>query len=133
MKDKPNKPSKFRSKNWVVINDDSHGVYSTDVKDKLCDYDYTYTLVKKTRTDERDKQVIFKNCVPLTKFISEKNNNQVYYGQEIDAVIPMYNLLKYIDNYYKISGGLWEHDGDEPNATLTNFESSKFKVETAGK
>ena len=45
----------------------------------------------------------------------------------------MYNLLKYIDNYYKISGGLWEHDGDEPNATLTNFESSKFKVETAGK
>ena len=69
----------------------------------------------------------------MTKFISEINNNQVYYGQEIDAVIPMYNLLKYIDNYYKISGGLWEHDGDEPNVTLTNFESSKFKVETAGK
>ena len=27
---KPNQPSKFRTKNWVEINDESHGRYSTN-------------------------------------------------------------------------------------------------------
>ena len=26
---KPNQPSKFKTKNWVIINDDSHGMYGT--------------------------------------------------------------------------------------------------------
>ena len=42
-----NQPSKFRTKNWVKINDDSHGTYSTNsqikfktsvLKSSLCDY-----------------------------------------------------------------------------------------------
>ena len=104
MKDKPNKPSKFRSKNWVVINDDSHGVYST-VKTIMSKTSYVIIIMHirlwrwKRRTDKRDKQVIFKNCVPLTKFISKINNKQVDYSQQIDVVIAMYNLLKYSDNY----------------------------------
>ena len=43
----PNQPSKFRTKNWVKINDDSHGTYNTNsqtkiktsmLKSSLCDY-----------------------------------------------------------------------------------------------
>ena len=31
LQNKPNQASKFRTKNWVQINDDSHGVYGTRV------------------------------------------------------------------------------------------------------
>ena len=76
-----NQPSKFRTKNWVEINNESRRVYSTgsDIKFKttmlrssLCDYADAYILVKGTiiitgagdaaaarQTDERHKGVIF--------------------------------------------------------------------------
>ena len=51
-------PSKFRTKNWVEINDESRGTYtSNDIKFKttmlrsnLCDYADAYILVKGTIT-----------------------------------------------------------------------------------
>ena len=76
-----NQPSKFRTKNWVEINNESRRVYSTgsDIKFKttmlrssLCDYADAYILVKGTiiitgagdaaaarQADERHKGVIF--------------------------------------------------------------------------
>ena len=53
-----NQPSKFRTKNWVEINDESRGTYtSNDIKFKttmlrsnLCDYADAYILVKGTIT-----------------------------------------------------------------------------------
>ena len=75
-----NKPSKFRTRNWVEINDESKGAYNNDdIKFKtampnLCDYGDAYILVKGTITitgarddnatkqlDERNKGVVFKN------------------------------------------------------------------------
>ena len=49
-----NQPSKFRTRNWVEINDDSWGTYtnadikfkSTVLKSNLCDYSDAYILVK---------------------------------------------------------------------------------------
>ena len=52
-----NQPSKFRTKNWVAINDESRGTYSAEsqikfktamLKSRLCDYSDAYTLVKET-------------------------------------------------------------------------------------
>ena len=51
-----NQPSKFRTRNWVEINDESRGTYtSNDIKFKttmlrsnLCDYADAYMLVKGT-------------------------------------------------------------------------------------
>ena len=83
----PNQLSKFRTKNWIQINDQSRGVYNakSDIKFKtampkssLCDYSDAYILVKGRITitgagadaaarqaDERNKGVIFKNCARL--------------------------------------------------------------------
>ena len=53
--DASNHPSKFRTKNWVEINDESRGTYSvnsqikfktTMLKPSLCDYSDAYILVK---------------------------------------------------------------------------------------
>ena len=50
-----NQPSKFRTKNWTEINDQSRGVYNTNsnirfkirmLKSSLCDYSDAYILVK---------------------------------------------------------------------------------------
>ena len=56
---KSNQPSKFRTKNWVEINDESRGTYNvssqikfktTILKSSLCDYSDAYILVKGTFT-----------------------------------------------------------------------------------
>ena len=49
--------------------------------------------------DERNKGVIFKNCAPFTKCISRINNTDIDNAQDIDIVMPMYNLIEYSDNY----------------------------------
>ena len=50
-----NQPSKFRTKNWVEINDESRGTYSVNrqinfktsmLRSSLCDYSDAYILVK---------------------------------------------------------------------------------------
>ena len=109
-----NQPSKFRTRNWVEINDESRGNYTNgDIKFKttmlrsnLCDYADSYILVKGTVTitgvgndddarqrDERNKGVTFKNCTPFTKCISRINNTGIDNAQDIDIVMPMYNLI----------------------------------------
>ena len=45
--------------------------------------------------DERNKGVIFKNCAPFTKCISKINDTEIDNAQDIDIVMPMYNLIKY--------------------------------------
>ena len=129
--DASNQPSKFRTKNWVEINDESRGIYhvnsqikfkTTMLKYSLCDYNDAYIFIKGKITitgaganaaarqaDERDKSVAFKNCAPFTNFISEINNTQVDKAKDNDIVMPMNNLIEYSDNYAKTSGSLWQY------------------------
>ena len=46
--------------------------------------------------------------------------------------MPMYNLIKYSDNYLKTSGSLWQYYKDEPNDNLTNSKSLKSKTKITG-
>ena len=102
---------------WVEINDESRGKYNdekqirfktTMLKSSLCDYSDAYILVKGKITitgagadaaarqaDERDKGVAFKNCAPFTSCKSDINNVEIDYCQDIDIVMPMYNLIEY--------------------------------------
>ena len=147
-------PSKFRTRNWVEINDESRGNYAnsdirfktTMLRSNLCDYEDSYILVKGTititgegdnaaaeRADERDKGVTFKNCAPFTKYISRINNTEIDNAHDIDTVMPMYNLIEYSDNYSKTSGRLWQYYKDDPNDNLANSKSFKSKVKITGK
>ena len=42
-------------------------------------------------------------------WISKINNTFIDKAEDPDAVMPMYNLLKYIDNYIMTSGSLWNY------------------------
>ena len=124
--DSSNKTSKFRTKNWVEINDESRGTYNdgkqikfktTMLKSSLYDYSDAYILVKGKitttgagndvatgQTDERGKGVAFKNCAPFTDYITKTNNTEVDNCQDIDIVMPMYNFIEYSDNFAKTAG-----------------------------
>ena len=49
--------------------------------------------------DQRNKGVIFKNCVPFTEFISNINNTQIDNARDIDLVMSIFNLIEYSNNY----------------------------------
>ena len=147
-----NKPSKFRTKNWIKTNDQSREVHnvSSDIRFKttmlqssLCDYSYAYIFVNVRITiteagadaaarqaDERDKGVVFKNCTPFIICKIETNDTEIDSATDtdIDIVIPMYNLIEYIDNCSKTSGSLWQFYIDEPNVNLIDSESFKSKI-----
>ena len=90
LNDEANKPSKFRTKNWVEINYNIRGVYTPNkqirfktamLRSSLCDYSDAYILVKGNITvnntpaaNNTNKKVIFKNCAPFTSCISKINN-----------------------------------------------------------
>ena len=144
-----NQSSKFRARNWVEINDESRGTYTSNnikfkttmLRSNLCDYADAYILVKGTititgaenddaakRLDERNKGVIFKNCAPFTKCISRIKNTDIDNAQDIDIVMPMYNLIEYSNNYSKTSGSLWKYYKDDPNDNITQSESFKSNI-----
>ena len=56
------------------------------------------------------------------------NDTEIDDAQDIDIVMPMYNLIEYSDNYSKTSGILWQYHKDGPNDNIANSESSKSKV-----
>ena len=62
---------------------------------------------------------IFQNCAPFTKFIIKINDTEIDTAQDIDIVMPIYNLIEYSDNYSKTSGSLWQYNKDELNHNLT--------------
>ena len=85
-----NQTYKFRTKNWVKVNDGSRWTCSTGsrikfkttmLKSSLCSYSNAYILRKGNLTvdntgaagaaaNNTNKKLIFKNCVPFTNCIS---------------------------------------------------------------
>ena len=157
-----NQPSKFRTKNWVEINDEARGTYSPNkqikfktsmLRSSLCDYSDAYILVKGNITvnntaadgaaaNNTNKKVIFKNCAPFTNCISKINNTQVDNAKDIDIVMPMCNVIEYSDNYSKTSESLWQYCKDIPavdkDGNIVDFngvnatDSLNFKTKITG-
>ena len=75
-------------------------------KSSLCDYGDAHILVKGWVTitgagddatariaDERNKDVIFKSCIPFIDFKGEINNTEIDNTKDIDILMLMYNLI----------------------------------------
>ena len=112
----PDQPTKFRTKSWIEVNDESRGTYNTNsqikfktsmLKSSLCDYSDAYILLSGTIAvpevaaggGNNGIQVVFKSCAPFTNWISEIINTQIDNAKDIDVVMPVYNFIEYSDNY----------------------------------
>ena len=127
-----NQPTKFETKNWVEINDESRATYNTKsqikfktsiLRSRLCDFGDGYILVSGTTTvaaqagynpNNAFKEVVFGNYGPFPDCISEINNTQKDNAKYIDVIMAMCNLIEYSDNYSKKSEILWQYYRDEP-------------------
>ena len=107
---------KFATKKWMEVCDQSERNYNPNkeiriktsvLRSDLCDYSNAYIVVKGTITvtnpnnAKGNKAVAFKNNAPFINCISKINGVQINNAEDLDVVIPMYNLLEYITNYKK--------------------------------
>ena len=115
-------------------------LFDTNFDDKdLCDFTDVYIIVKGviavTYPDnaKRNKAVAFKNNAEFINYISKINGVQIDNAEDLDIVMPMYNLLEYSKNYRKTTGSLWNYYRDEPSNPLSsNSESFKYKTSITG-
>ena len=100
------------------------------LRSDLCDYADANILVNGTITvagnqprDRQNKPVILKNNAPFVSCITRINVELIEDADDLDIVMPMYNLLEYSENYRKTIGSLYNHYRDELNddANLNNF------------
>ena len=84
--------------------------------------------------NKRNKNLAFKNNAPFINCISKINGVKIDNAEDLDVVMPMYNLLEYSKNYRKTTGSLWNYYRDEPSNPLSSdSESFKYKTSIVGK
>ena len=120
------------------------------LRSDLCDFSDAYIVVKGTVTvsadervrDEMNRQVILKNNAPFISCILKINGVLVENAEDLNVVMPMYNLLEYNKNYSKTSASLWNYCRDEladetnddngPKQYVINSKSFKYKTSITG-
>ena len=149
----------FATKKWYIINDESNTNYGVNkdtgennldtikydtrvLKPNLCDYADAYILVDGTiRAGGADAntRLVLKYCAPFTKCNLEINDEHLDAAENLDIVMPMYNLIEYSDNYQDSSATICQYKRDEPpeaNAiaelTVSTSSSFKYKVNLLG-
>ena len=128
---------KFTTKKRIEVFDQSRGTYNQtkDIRFKtpqlrsdLCDLNDAYIVVtaKITTTNPGndrkiyDRNLAFKNNAPFFSSILKINNQLIDDEQDLDIVMPMYNLLYYSKNYRKTIGSFWNYYRYEPNSGYNN-------------
>ena len=106
------------------------------LRSNLCDYSDVYILAKGTITvtapgdnniedntrDKKNRPLILKNNAPFVSCITRINGELIEDADDLDIVMPMYNLLEYSKNYRKTIGSLYNYYRDE----LTNDNNNNF-------
>ena len=149
----------FATKKWYIISDENNTNYGVNkdtggnnsdtikydtrvLKPNLCDYADASILVDGTiraaNAFDGDTRLALKNYAPFIKCNLQINDEHVDTAENLDIVMPMYNLIEYSDNYQVTSATLYQYKRDEPpanianNLTVDNSSSFKYKVNLLG-
>ena len=127
----PDKVPTFVSKKWIEAHDQSGKTYNTNkqigfktsmLRSDLCDYSDAYIFVKEKITvtnpndNAYDKKLALRNNAPFFSCISKISNALIDNAEDLDIVMPIYNLLEYSKNYRKTTDSLFNYYRDEPNS-----------------
>ena len=155
--------SKFVTREYVRVNS-LRDMYNENksirfktpmLRSNLCDYSDAYILVKGTITvtaprvndgvnkirDKKNRSLILKNNAPFVSCITRINSELIEDADDLDTVMPMYNLLEYSKNYRKTIGSLYNYYRDEltndnndnfANRNVVNSEAFKYKNKITG-
>ena len=103
----------------------------------------TITVTDPNNNANFDRRLTFKNNAPFISCISKINSELVENAEDLDIVMPMYNLLEYNKNYEKTSGSLFNYYRDEPkdyntdgdntiNVSIRGSKSFDYKANISG-
>ena len=122
LNDSDNEPSKFAKRKWYVINDQNNGQYGRGnendaaikfetkiIISNLCDYSDAYIVATgdiKVAGVAANTNVAFKNCASCTRYVTYINDKHVETAENLDIIMPMYNIIEYSENYADSSGSL---------------------------
>ena len=148
-----NESSRFATRKWYIINDQNNRQYDRGnengstikfetkvIQPNLCDYSDAYILVTgdiKVTNIAADNNVAFKFFAPFTRCVTHINDEHVETAENLDIIMPMYNLIEYSGNYSESSGSLYQFKRDESpmnndvnplNIALNNSSSFKDKA-----
>ena len=130
---------RFVTKKWIEVYDQSKKNYSVNkeiriktpmLRSDLCDFSDAYiagkgdiTLEGDNDANKHNENLVFINNAPFINCILKINGVKIDNGEDLDVVMPMYNLLQYSKNYKKkTTGSLWNYYRDEPSNPLnTDF------------
>ena len=97
--------SEFLTRIWNIVNDQSSANYgvgneticNTNIKSNLCEYNNVYRLARGNLTiiGHQVTQVAFKYCAPFIKGITKNGGTTIDDAEDLDLVMPMYNLIEY--------------------------------------
>ena len=118
------KLSKFVTREYVRVNSllDMYNKYKSVrfktpmLRSNLCDYSDGYILIKgiimvtapgannsvNNIRDKKNTSLILKNNAPFVSCITRINGELIEDADDLDIVMPMYNLLEYSKNYKKL-------------------------------
>ena len=128
--------SKFVTRDYVKVNSLSNTYnenksirFKTPIlRSDLCDYADAYILVNGTITVAINIPLILKNNAPFVSCITRINNELIEDADDLDIVMPMYNLLEYSKKNRKTIGSLYKYYRDELNndANLNNLAKNNI-------
>ena len=78
------------------------------------------TATNNANNNDFNKKLVFKNNAPFINCITKINSIKIDNAEDLDVVMPMYNLLEYSKNYKKTTGSLWNYYRDEPDSSTDN-------------
>ena len=136
--------SKFVTREYVTVNsllntyneNKSIRFKTPMLRSNLCDYSDAYILVKGTikvagdhPRDGQNRYFTLKNNALFASCITRINGELIKDADDLDIVMPMYNLLEYSKSYRKTIGSLYNYYRDEldDSANLNNFANNKYK------
>ena len=97
------------------------------LRSDLCDFNDVYIVVKRDTAlegdndaNKRNRNLAFKKNASFINCISKINGIKIDNAEDLDVVMPMYNLLEYSKNYWKTTGSLWNYHRDEPSNPLSS-------------
>ena len=113
------------------------------LRSDLYDFSDAHITVTNPDNDAYDKKLFFKNNSPFISCISKISNTLIDNVEDLDKVMPMYNLLEYSKNCSK-TGSFWNYYRDEPNSgaggannninySIKNLKSLDYKTSITGK
>ena len=100
------------------------------LRSNLCDYSNAYIVAKgmitvtRLNNDAYDKKLSFKNNALFISCTSKINNTLIDSTEDLDIIIPMYNLLEYSKKYSKTIGSFWNYYRDKPNSGVGSADNN---------